>query len=140
MLPTHAPLVIAEHYGTLTELHPGRMDLVLGRAPGSDQTTQRALRRDPSAAEFFPQEVLELQGYLSDQSRVPGISAIPGQGTHVPLYILGSSLFGAQLAATLGLPYAFASQDRKSTRLNSRHVAISYAVFCLKKKNEFCRK
>lgn len=109
MLPNHAPLVIAEHYGTLAELHPGRIDLGLGRAPGSDQTTQRALRRDPSAAESFPQDVLELQGYLSDQSRVPGISAIPGQGTHVPLYILGSSLFGAQLAATLGLPYAFAS-------------------------------
>src|SRR5690625_1292463 len=109
MLPNHAPLVIAEHYGTLAELHPGRIDLGLGRAPGSDQTTQRALRRDPSAAESFPQDVLELQGYLSDQSRVPGISAIPGQGTHVPLYILGSSLFGAQLAASLGLPYAFAS-------------------------------
>lgn len=109
MLPNHAPLVIAEHYGTLAELHPGRIDLGLGRAPGSDQVTQRALRRDPSAADTFPQDVVELQGYLSDESRIAGISAIPGQGTHVPLYILGSSLFGAQLAAALGLPYAFAS-------------------------------
>ena len=109
MLPNHAPLVIAEHYGTLAELHPGRIDLGLGRAPGSDQTTQRALRRDPGAAESFPQDVIELQGYLSDESKVPGIEAIPGRGTHVPLYILGSSLFGAQLAAALGLPYAFAS-------------------------------
>src|SRR5690625_316383 len=109
MLPNHSPLVIAEHYGTLAELHPGRIDLGLGRAPGSDQTTQRALRRGPAAAEDFPQDVVELQGYFSDESRVPGISAIPGQGTHVPLYILGSSLFGAQLAASLGLPYAFAS-------------------------------
>ena len=109
MLPNHAPLVIAEHYGTLAELHPGRIDLGLGRAPGSDQTTQRALRRDPGAAESFPQDVIELQGYLSDESKVPGIEAIPGRETHVPLYILGSSLFGAQLAAALGLPYAFAS-------------------------------
>lgn len=109
MLPNHSPLVIAEHYGTLAELHPGRIDLGLGRAPGSDQATQRALRRGPTASDSFPQDVVELQGYLSDESRVPGISAIPGQGTHVPLYILGSSLFGAQLAAQLGLPYAFAS-------------------------------
>lgn len=109
MLPNHAPLIIAEHYGTLAELHPGRIDLGLGRAPGSDQATQRALRRDPTAAETFPQDVVELQGFLANESRIPGIQAVPGQGTHVPLYILGSSLFGAQLAATLGLPYAFAS-------------------------------
>lgn len=109
MLPNHAPLVIAEQFGTLAELHPGRIDLGLGRAPGTDQITMRALRRDPMAAEHFPEDVLELQGYLGDQSRIPGIEAIPGRGTEVPLYILGSSLFGAQLAAQLGLPYAFAS-------------------------------
>ncbi|MGD9715077.1 MAG: LLM class flavin-dependent oxidoreductase [Thermomicrobiales bacterium] len=109
MLPNHAPLLIAEQFGTLAWLHPGRIDLGLGRAPGSDQTTARALRRDPMTAEHFPQDVVELQGFLSDQSPIPGVRAIPGEGTHVPLYILGSSTFGAQLAAQLGLPYAFAS-------------------------------
>ncbi|RDI25780.1 luciferase family oxidoreductase group 1 [Rhodococcus sp. AG1013] len=109
MLPNHAPLTIAEQFGTLAELHPGRIDLGLGRAPGSDQQTMRALRRDPGSAESFPQDVLELQGYLTGPSRVPGIEATPGKGTEVPLYILGSSLFGARLAAALGLPYAFAS-------------------------------
>jgi len=109
MLPNHSPLIIAEHYGTLAELHPGRIDLGLGRAPGSDQATQRALRRSPQAAENFPQDVVELQAYLQGESKIPGIDAIPGKGTNVPLYILGSSLFGAQLAAALGLPYAFAS-------------------------------
>ena len=109
MLPNHSPLVIAEQFGTLAELHPGRIDLGLGRAPGTDQRTWQAMRRDPAAAERFPQDVLELQGLLSDESPIPGVKAIPGQGTHVPLYILGSSLFGAQLAAALGLPYGFAS-------------------------------
>jgi luciferase family oxidoreductase group 1 len=109
MLPNHAPLVIAEQFGTLATLHPGRIDLGLGRAPGTDQVTLRALRRDPMAADSFPQDVLELQGYLADETRVPTIHATPGRGTHVPIYILGSSLFGAQLAAMLGLPYAFAS-------------------------------
>jgi luciferase family oxidoreductase group 1 len=109
MLPNHSPLTIAEQFGTLAELHPGRIDLGLGRAPGSDQVTMRALRRDVQAADTFPQDVLELQGYLSGRSRVPGVEAIPGRGTNVPLYVLGSSLFGAQLAAALGLPYAFAS-------------------------------
>ncbi len=109
MLPNHSPLVIAEQFGTLATLHPGRIDLGLGRAPGSDQATSRALRRDPAAAERFPDDVVELRGLLSEQSPLPGIRAIPGRGTHVPLYILGSSLFGAQLAAMLGLPYAFAS-------------------------------
>ncbi|MFI6741459.1 LLM class flavin-dependent oxidoreductase [Nonomuraea sp. NPDC050451] len=109
MLPNHAPLTIAEQFGTLETLHPGRIDLGLGRAPGSDQQTLRALRRNPSVADAFPQDVLELQGYLSDESRIPGVEATPGKGTNVPLYILGSSLFGAQLAAALGLPYAFAS-------------------------------
>ncbi len=109
MLPNHSPLTIAEQFGTLESLHPGRIDLGLGRAPGSDQNTARALRRDPMAADSFPQDVLELQGYLSGQTRVPGVQATPGRGTNVPLYILGSSLFGARLAAALGLPFAFAS-------------------------------
>jgi luciferase family oxidoreductase group 1 len=109
MLPNHSPLVIAEQFGTLATLHPGRIDLGLGRAPGSDQATTYALRRNPAAAETFPQDVVELQGLLGDESPIAGVRAIPGRGTHVPLYILGSSLFGAQLAAQLGLPYAFAS-------------------------------
>ncbi|MDP4500377.1 LLM class flavin-dependent oxidoreductase [Nonomuraea turcica] len=109
MLPNHSPLTIAEQFGTLETLHPGRIDLGLGRAPGSDQQTMRALRRTPAAADTFPEDVLELQGYLTGQSRIPGVNATPGKGTDVPLYILGSSLFGAQLAAMLGLPYAFAS-------------------------------
>ncbi len=109
MLPNHSPLVIAEQFGTLETLHPGRIDLGLGRAPGTDQRTWTALRRDPRASDRFPQDVVELQKLLGDESPLPGIRAIPGQGTHVPLYILGSSLFGAELAAELGLPYAFAS-------------------------------
>ncbi len=109
MLPNHSPLVIAEQFGTLATLHPGRIDLGLGRAPGSDRATMYALRRDHTSADRFPQDVQELQGYLGDESLVPGVHAYPGRGTGVPLYILGSSLFGAQLAAMLGLPYAFAS-------------------------------
>ncbi|WP_312099593.1 LLM class flavin-dependent oxidoreductase [Corynebacterium dentalis] len=109
MLPNHSPLVIAEQFGTLGELHPGRIDLGLGRAPGTDQMTLRALRREPSAAENFPNDVAELAGYLGSESRIPGVEATPGKNTNVPLYILGSSLFGAQLAAHLGLPYSFAS-------------------------------
>ena len=109
MLPNHSPLVIAEQFGTLATLFPGRIDLGLGRAPGSDQNTMLALRRDNSSAEAFPQDVLELQGYLSGRSRVPGVQAVPRADEVVPLYILGSSLFGASLAAQLGLPYAFAS-------------------------------
>jgi luciferase family oxidoreductase group 1 len=109
MLPNHAPLTIAEQFGTLETLHPGRIDLGLGRAPGTDQNTMRALRRDPAAADTFPQDVIELQGYLSGDTRIPGVNATPGSGTNVPLYILGSSMFGAQLAAVLGLPYGFAS-------------------------------
>jgi len=109
MLPNHAPLPIAEQFGTLAELHPGRIDLGLGRAPGSDQVTMRAMRRDHTSSDQFPQDVQELQGYLSGNSLVPGVQATPGRGTEVPLYILGSSLFGARLAAALGLPYAFAS-------------------------------
>ncbi|NHC46704.1 LLM class flavin-dependent oxidoreductase [Motilibacter aurantiacus] len=109
MLPNHSPLVIAEQFGTLDAMYPGRIDLGLGRAPGSDQNTMYALRRDAGSADAFPQDVLELQAYLSGQSRVPGVDAVPGKGSNVPLYVLGSSLFGAQLAAALGLPYAFAS-------------------------------
>ena len=109
MLPNHSPLVIAEQFGTLASLHPGRIDLGLGRAPGSDQVTTRALRRDVFAADRFPEDVLELQGYLTGETRVEGVQATPGKGTDVPLYVLGSSLYGAQLAALLGLPYAFAS-------------------------------
>jgi luciferase family oxidoreductase group 1 len=109
MLPNHSPLVIAEQFGTLETLHPGRIDLGLGRAPGTDQRTWMALRRDPQASDRFPQDVVELQRFLGDEEPLPGLRAIPGRGTQVPLYILGSSLFGAELAAQLGLPYAFAS-------------------------------
>lgn len=109
MLPNHSPLVIAEQFGTLATLHPGRIDLGLGRAPGTDQPTMRAMRRDHDSADSFPQDVQEIQGYLAGDSRVPGVSAVPGAGTDVPVYILGSSLFGATLAAALGLPYGFAS-------------------------------
>jgi luciferase family oxidoreductase group 1 len=109
MLPNHAPLTIAEQFGTLAAMYPGRIDLGLGRAPGSDQNTMYALRRNPGSAESFPQDVVELRGYLEGRSVVPGVDAVPGKGSRVPLYILGSSLFGATLAAALGLPYAFAS-------------------------------
>ena len=109
MLPNHSPLTIAEQFGTLEAMYPGRIDLGLGRAPGSDQNTTYALRRDPRTAEAFPRDVLELQAYLAGASRVPGVDAVPGKGAKVPLYILGSSLFGAQLAGRYGLPYAFAS-------------------------------
>lgn len=109
MLPNHAPLVIAEQFGTLAEIHPGRIDLGLGRAPGTDQRTMMALRRDPSAADTFPRDVKELQGYLKGASLIPGVDAHPGHGTDVPLFILGSSQYGAQLAAALGLGYSFAS-------------------------------
>ncbi|WP_061964724.1 LLM class flavin-dependent oxidoreductase [Demequina aurantiaca] len=109
MLPNHSPLTIAEQFGTLESLHPGRIDLGLGRAPGGDRAIFDALRRDPGASEQFPQDVLELQAYLGSESRVASVNAYPGKDANVPLYILGSSLFGAQLAAALGLPYAFAS-------------------------------
>jgi len=109
MLPNHSPLVIAEQFGTLAELYPGRIDLGLGRAPGTDQLTWRALRREPEAAERFPQDVAELQALLGPVQPGQRIQAVPGAGTQVPLWILGSSLFGAQLAAHMGLPFAFAS-------------------------------
>jgi luciferase family oxidoreductase group 1 len=119
MLPNHSPLAIAEQFGTLATLHPDRIDLGLGRAPGSDQTTARAMRRDIRASDRFPEDVVELQGFLGDESVVKGVVAIPGAGTHVPLYILGSSLFGARLAAQLGLPYAFASHFAPGSLLDA---------------------
>ena len=109
MLPNHSPLVIAEQFGTLESLYPKRIDLGLGRAPGTDQLTLRALRRDYSNADSFPQDVLELQTLLGPLQPDQHVQAVPGSGTNVPLWILGSSLYGAQLAAALGLPYAFAS-------------------------------
>ena len=145
MLPNHAPLVIAEQFGTLASLFPGRIDLGLGRAPGSDQRTARALRRtldsDPDA---FPRDVLELADYFSADPRQP-VRAVPGTGLEVPLWILGSSLFGAQLAAALGLPFAFAShfapaqmmdalsiyraQFRPSRQLERPYVMLGFNVF-----------
>jgi luciferase family oxidoreductase group 1 len=109
MLPNHSPLVVAEQFGTLESLYPGRIDLGLGRAPGTDQLTLRALRRTPSSADTFPQDVLELQALLAPARPDQAVRAVPGEGLEVPLWILGSSLFGAELAAALGLPYAFAS-------------------------------
>jgi luciferase family oxidoreductase group 1 len=109
MLPNHSPLVIAEQFGTLASLHPGRIELGLGRAPGTDLMTLRAMRRDVDAADQFPNDVLELQAYLAGDSLIRGVEAIPGAGTEVPITILGSSRYGAQLAAQLGLPYGFAS-------------------------------
>ena len=108
MLPNHAPLMVAEQFGTLATLYPGRIDLGLGRAPGTDGHTARALRRNMSPEDTFPQDVQELIGYFSDTPAGP-VRAIPGEGTGVPVWILGSSLYGAQLAAHFGLPYAFAS-------------------------------
>ncbi|WP_323000430.1 LLM class flavin-dependent oxidoreductase [Castellaniella sp.] len=120
MLPNHSPLVIAEQFGTLEALHPGRIDLGLGRAPGSDQTTARALRRtlqtDPDA---FPRDVVELMAYFRGENPV---RAVPGEGHGVPVWILGSSLFGAQLAAALGLPYAFASHFAPAQMMDAIRV------------------
>ena len=109
MLPNHAPYIIAEQFGTLERLFPGRIDLGLGRAPGTDQLTLRALRRSPENSENFPQDVLELQAFLGEAEPGQRIVAVPAAGTNVPLWILGSSNFGAMLAAELGLPYSFAS-------------------------------
>lgn len=139
MLPNHSPLVIAEQFGTLESLYPGRIDLGLGRAPGSDQITARALRRDLNTdANQFPHDVLELMDYLSDESEQP-VVAVPGKGLSIPIWILGSSLFGAQLAAALGLPYAFASHFApaqlmqaisvyRSTFKPSKHLAKPYVM------------
>jgi luciferase family oxidoreductase group 1 len=145
MLPNHSPLVIAEQFGTLESLFPGRIDLGLGRAPGSDQITARALRRTlASDADEFPQDVVELMDYFSPEQMQP-VHAIPGAGLNVPIWILGSSLFGAQLAAALGLPYAFASHFapaqmmqaialyratfRPSAQLDKPYVMLGFNVF-----------
>jgi luciferase family oxidoreductase group 1 len=145
MLPNHSPLVIAEQFGTLASLYPGRIDLGLGRAPGSDHTTARALRRNlASDADAFPQDVVELIDYFADSPRRQ-VRAVPGAGLDVPLWILGSSLFGAQLAAALGLPFAFASHFapqmmmqaieiyrstfRPSAQLDKPYVMLGYNVF-----------
>jgi luciferase family oxidoreductase group 1 len=145
MLPNHSPLVIAEQFGTLESLFPGRIDLGLGRAPGSDHVTARALRRNlASDADEFPQDVMELLDYFADAPRRP-VAAVPGAGLNVPVWILGSSTFGAQLAAALGLPYAFASHFapqmmmqaieiyratfRPSAQLDKPHVMLGFNVF-----------
>jgi luciferase family oxidoreductase group 1 len=145
MLPNHSPLVIAEQFGTLESLYPGRIDLGLGRAPGSDQTTARALRRNLAAtADAFPNDVAELMDYFAASPRLP-VRAVPGAGLQVPLWILGSSLFGAQLAAAMGLPYAFAShfapvqmmdairiyraQFRPSAQLDRPYLMLGFNVF-----------
>jgi len=122
MLPNHAPLVIAEQFGTLEALYPGRIDLGLGRAPGTDQLTARALRRDWSNPDEFPQDVLELQALLGPPQPDQKIVAVPGAGSNVPLWILGSSLYGAQLAAMLGLSYAFASHFAPDALLQALDV------------------
>lgn len=122
MLPNHSPLVIAEQFGTLETLFPGRIDLGLGRAPGTDQLTWRALRRSYEQAENFPNDVLELQALLAPPQEGQRIRAVPGAGTEVPLWILGSSLFGADLAAQLGLPYAFASHFAPAALLQALAV------------------
>ncbi len=135
MLPNHAPLVVAEQFGTLASLHPGRIELGLGRAPGTDPVTTRAIRRDPSSPDSFPQDVLELQGYLSDRTRVPGVEATPGKGTRVPIYILGSSMFGARLAAALGLPYGFASHFAPA----ALHQAVAHYRSAFKPSEQLAR-
>jgi luciferase family oxidoreductase group 1 len=122
MLPNHSPLVIAEQFGTLEALFPGRIDLGLGRAPGADGPTWRALRRDPGASDRFPEDVLELQALLGPVQPGQRIRAVPGADTNVPLWILGSSLFGAQLAAKLGLPYAFASHFAPAALHDALHL------------------
>jgi len=146
MLPNHSPLVIAEQFGTLETLYPGRIDLGLGRAPGTDQRTMYAMRRDASSAEDFPQDVMELRALLGPVQPGQVVRAIPGVDTNVPLWILGSSLFGAQLAAALGLPYAFAShfapasliealeiyrhRFKPSDQLSRPHVMVAVNVVC----------
>jgi luciferase family oxidoreductase group 1 len=122
MLPNHSPLVIAEQFGTLAHLYPGRIDLGLGRAPGTDQATLQALRRTYATADRFPQDVQELRAFLA--TPVPGqqVLAVPGTGTHVPLWILGSSTFGAQLAAAFGLPFAFASHFAPTSLLPALNI------------------
>lgn len=127
MLPNHAPIVIAEHFGTLAQLFPGRIDLGLGRAPGTDMLTVRALRRSLDSSDNFPQDVLELQAYFGEIEPGQRVQAVPAAGTHVPLWILGSSTYGAQLAGEFGLPYAFASHFAPAQLLQA--LAIYRARF-----------
>ncbi|RKG92974.1 LLM class flavin-dependent oxidoreductase [Corallococcus terminator] len=123
MLPNHAPLVIAEQFGTLETLYPGRIDLGLGRAPGTDQRTSHALRRSlMGSADTFPQDVVELQGYFKDPTPGQAVRAVPGAGLHVPLWLLGSSTFSAQLAAAMGLPFAFASHFAPAQMMSALHL------------------
>src|SRR4051812_28542197 len=122
MLPNHAPLIVAEQFGTLESLYPGRIDLGLGRAPGTDQLTLRALRRNPMSADRFPEDVLELQAFFEPSAENQAVQAVPGAGLNVPLWILGSSLFGARLAALLGLPYAFASHFAPTALLQAVEI------------------
>lgn len=142
MLPNHAPLQVAEQFGTLASLHPGRIDLGLGRAPGTDQATVRALRRYYESADAFPQDVVELLRYFEPATPGQAVQAVPGAGLEVPVWILGSSLFGAQLAAALGLPYAFASHFAPTAMTEalalyhrdfrpSRHLQRPYAMLAL---------
>ncbi|WP_409561114.1 LLM class flavin-dependent oxidoreductase [Hyphomicrobium sp. B1] len=126
MLPNHAPLIIAEQFGTLARLFPGRIDLGLGRAPGTDPLTVRALRRQPAAADTFPQDVVELQSYFAPAQAGQRIQAVPAAGTNVPLWILGSSTYGAYLAAELGLPYAFASHFAPEQLLSALEIYRSH--------------
>ena len=152
MLPNHSPLVIAEQFGTLESLFPGRIDLGLGRAPGSDQLTARALRRNlDSDADQFPQDVVELMDYFA-ATRRHAVRAVPGAGLNLPIWILGSSLFGAQLAADLGLPYAFASHFapaqmmqaitlyrstfKPSAQLEKPYVMLGFNVFAADTEDE----
>ncbi|RKG76094.1 LLM class flavin-dependent oxidoreductase [Corallococcus exercitus] len=121
MLPNHAPLVIAEQFGTLETLYPGRIDLGLGRAPGTDQRTSAALRRG-LGADSFPQDVVELQNYFKDPTPGQAVRAVPGAGLHVPLWLLGSSTYSAQLAAALGLPFAFASHFAPAQMMSALHL------------------
>lgn len=122
MLPNHSPLVIAEQFGTLASLYPGRIDLGVGRAPGSDQVTARAMRRNLTGPDTFPQDVVELRDYFQPTEPGQAVQAVPGAGLDVPIWILGSSLFGAQLAAMLGLPFAFASHFAPDALLQALHV------------------
>jgi len=126
MLPNHAPLMVAEQFGTLASLFPDRIDLGLGRAPGTDMNTARALRRHMQGGNEFPQEVVELMGYLEPAALRSPVKAIPGQGTQVPIWILGSSTGGAQVAAYLGLPYAFASHFAPQMINEALHIYRSH--------------
>src|SRR5512140_2450488 len=122
MLPNHAPLVIAEQFGTLESLYPGRIDLALGRAPGTDRVTMAALRRTDKSADTFPQDVIELQSYFKPIAPGQAVRAVPGAGLDVPIWLLGSSMFSAQLAAELGLPFAFASHFAPDYMMHALHA------------------